>query len=269
MRRRRQRAAHGQSTVELALTVPILVLLLLALTDVSRVLATTAMLQNAAKQAAVLAARHVVSPVSCLQPQVQALVNGELNLASSANVALSEITPATQAYTGEEDIKATVAYSFTLIDPSFLKLGSAAHPIVLTAVDAEHTIGVTGADPGAAQTITATRNISDSGSYADAIGWTMPLTWTPTTDTDPSSGQVYTTTFRIWQSLDSTGTAPLPACPVGPAITAVPTAGYHYLWMHDTDPAAPHSYQYWVVATGPAAPPYLGRAGTWVQAPWP
>jgi hypothetical protein len=114
-----------------------------------------------------------------------------------------------------------------------------------------------------------TRNISDSGSYADSIGWTMPLTWTPTTYTDPSSGQVYTTTFRIWQSLDSSGATPLPACPVGPAVTAVTTSGYHYVWMHDTSPTTRQDYQYWVVASSPAAPPYLGRSGAWVQAPWP
>jgi hypothetical protein len=249
---------------ELALVLPILLLLVLALADGGRAFALGIRAQNLAKQAAVFIAQHyaaptVIGPVNCLQTAAQQLVT--LEGGGPATVALTTTTPISPGYSGEVEVRATVSYTFTPLTPLLSAFGNADHPFHVSASHAEQVeIPIPAAnDPGSASVVTVTRNLADAGTYYDQIGWTMPATWTATiiTDTSVSPAVSYATTFRVFA-------APTPdlstACVASPPITAVPgVTSYGYPSHARSDMT---NYYYWVVAYWPALPPASGAAGT-------
>jgi len=125
------RARAGQSMVELALCLPLLLVILFAVTDFGRVVATDTVAQNAAKQAAVVAARHYSAPVACLQSQARQVVAAEVANGQAVTVTLTDVTPATPSYTGEHDVRATVDVPLTFIAPFLQPWGNAAHPLLI------------------------------------------------------------------------------------------------------------------------------------------
>jgi hypothetical protein len=252
---------------ELALVLPILLLLVLALADGGRAFALSIRAQNLAKQVAVFiaqryAAQTVIGPVSCMQTAAQQLVT--LERGGSATVALTTTTPISPGYSGEVEVQATVSYTFTPMTPLLSAFGNANHPFHIAVAHAEQVqIPIpTANDPGSPTSVQVTRNLTDAGTYYDQINWTMPTmpsTWTPAiiTDTSVSPAVPYTTTFRLFA-------APTPdlstACVASPPIIAVPgVTGYGYP-SHSRNVMT--YYYYWVVAYWPALPPDRGAAGT-------
>jgi len=253
------RARAGQSMVELALCLPLLLVILFAVTDFGRVVATDTVAQNAAKQAAVVAARHYSAPVACLQSQARQVVAAEVANGQAVTVTLTDVTPATPSYTGEHDVRATVDVPLTFIAPFLQPWGNAAHPLLIHATDAEHVIAgaTTGVAPLiAGATVAVTRTATD-----DQITWTMPSGWAPATIPDTSTTPPTTdaTTFHLFEAITDVSPPPAAGCPVPGAVQLVATTpAYVYTIDHDLDPAqdqsTPANRLYWIVANAPVNP---------------
>ncbi len=282
-------SARGQSIVELALFLPILVLILLIVADFGRVLAATISVSNAAKLAAQYSA-SVYSPyhgasLSCASSEVQSLVAPEFTWgAISPTVSLTTGAPASSAYTGEQEVSATVGYTFTFITPVLNSLKRAV--LSQTASDpVQVSLPLTTTPPEPSEPspnsvtvqhnqdpITSTQIITDSHGITstqvttdtvDIVTWSFVPSLTAAqvsqayTLTNGTTG-TYTGTFVIFQS-DPGATTPAPnGCPVAYRPITTTIGPYSYSVDNQgsvTNPNGITNYNYWVgiVPPHPAA----------------
>jgi hypothetical protein len=244
---------------------PVLLFILLIIVDFGRALGAQVLAVNAAKQAAIVAARHFQTSATCTQPLAQQVVSDEVQYGKPASVSLAFATPAAvpTAYPGEQEVQATVVYSFAFITPFLSHFASESNPLLIggSAIEAIPPTVFTGTlTPQQPDYVTATLNIT-SGQYFDEVGWYYV---SPVSSTSVPSG----TTFRVFQATDSLYAD---ACPVGATVTVTGTynnqSRYTFLWDSDnTDPTTPSTHQYWVVAYAPASSGTVGRSASPVAA---
>ena len=248
---------RGQSMVELALFLPIIMLILLVAADFGRALAATISLSNAATLAAQYAS-SVYNPnhgasLSCANSTIQSLVAPEFAWGTSApTVSLTTSTQTGPAYSGEQEVSATVAYSFTFITPVLNALKRS--PLSETAADPlQASLPLTTTTPSepAPGSVTVLHNQGTSPDTYDEVDWSfaasppasLPLTVSQVFTLTTGITSTYTGNFVVFQS-DPGSTTPAPnGCPV--AYPSITTATGPYSVTLD-NPTGITNYTYWV-----------------------
>ena len=278
-----ERGRQGQAAVELALLLPVLVLILLAATDFARILADSVSLSNAAKQVAVYASRTYDpgfdASITCLLPHARAMVADEVgSTGPGAAVALTVTSPpaAMSGYTGEQTVQATVSSRFTFVTPLLNTLfGQGGVAVTQAAAETLLPVTTTGTIEPPPTGVTVTRAISvDSFTYSDQLQWTPSSTTTVSqviTAYDPFSGVTttgtYTGSFAVYRS-DPGAQTPTPhGCPVQYAPMTDATSPMSVSVLNTLQPTpATTNYNYWVVAIPPHPPTYDAPLSTAVPA---
>jgi len=122
--RKHQRRQRGQSLVELALLLPVLISLSLGALDMGRLFYYDDEFQSALHEAARYASRHPGVSTSTLQTMIQN--EGNLPSGSVTSVSVAQQTGSQSGYMFEQ---VTGTYNFTFITPWFQRVGSIANPL--------------------------------------------------------------------------------------------------------------------------------------------